>query len=61
MESLIINGVVVLVQLGIKMAQKAGEDVDLTKVMATAAARAGATMADYEAQLEEQKALFPEG
>jgi hypothetical protein len=61
MESIIITAIVSLVQAGVKLAAEAGHPVDLQKIMATAAAKAGASMAEYNRQLEEQRKLFPQG
>ena len=61
MEAIIISGLVALAQAGVKMAAENGVKVDLTKAMATAAARAGATMTEYDKQLEDQRKLFPDG
>jgi len=61
MENIIVQGVVGLVTALVKIASDKGETVDLSKVMATAAARAGASMSEYNAQLEEQRRLFPGG
>ena len=61
MEATIITAIVAAVQGIISIAKAAGQDVDLNKVMATAAVRAGASMAEYNQQLETQKGLFPDG
>jgi len=58
---IIVNAVVSVVTGLAKLAAEAGQPVNLSEVMATAAARSGADMAEYEAQLEEQRKLFPEG
>jgi len=61
MEAILINGLVSMIQAGIKIAAEAGVKIDLNKVMATAAVRAGASMPEYNRQLETQKGLFPDG
>ncbi|MFH1184528.1 MAG: hypothetical protein V1755_05755 [Chloroflexota bacterium] len=61
MTEIIVQAVVALVQGAVLIAQQAGQKVDLSEIMATAAARAGATMQEYEKQLAAQKALFPQG
>jgi len=61
MEATIITAIVAAVQGIISIAKAAGQDVDLNKVMATAAVRAGASMPEYNRQLETQKGLFPDG
>lgn len=60
-SEIIVAAIVGVVQAAVALAQKAGEQVDLNKIMATAAARAGATMDAYNRQLEEQRKLFPGG
>ena len=61
MEATVIAAIVAAVQGIISIAKAAGQDVDLNKVMATAAVRAGASMPEYNRQLETQKGLFPDG
>ena len=61
MTDLIVAAIVSLVTGLVKVAAEAGQPVDLQKVMATAAAQAGVSMSEYNKQLEEQRALFPDG